>query len=210
MTRRATIYEAGAGWLEGRERDDNSQFGEDGLIEAALERYGIANRCCFEVGAADGVFYSNTKRLRDQGWRALLVESNDAYFDNLQAVHASDLVQCVHATLTFQMDRLLEDADMPHDLDLGVIDIDGGDYHAWEAMEVYRPRLMLVEYSPYSGPDNPPGSGAFGQAGINPLRELGESKQYVLLATTYCNALFVSKEAMDGVEVKYRGGRHAD
>lgn len=210
MARIPTICEAGTGWLEGRERNDNSQFGEDGLIEAALERYGIANRCCFEVGAADGVFYSNTKRLRDDGWRALLVEANDAYFDNLRAVHATERVTCVHATLTDQMDQLLADAGMPHDMDLGVIDIDGGDYHAWEAMETYRPRLMLVEYSPYSGPDNPPGSGAYGQAGINPLRELGESKRYVLLATTYCNALFVSKEAMDGGTTEHRGGRHED
>jgi len=205
MTRKTTIYDAGKGWLEGCERDDYSQFGEDGLIEAALSHFGETNRCCFEVGAADGVFYSNTKRLRDDGWSALLVEADDRLFAELKQ-HESDRVICRQAWLHKQMDWLLAGAKMPRDIDLGVIDIDGNDYSAWAAMEVYRPRLMLIEYSPYAGDDNPEGSGPFGQAGINPIRQLGESKRYVLLATTYCNALFVSKEAMDGVTVERRSG----
>jgi hypothetical protein len=69
--------------LQGRWGNEYSQFGEDGLVEAVFELIGTTNKWCFEVGAADGVFYSNTKRLRDQGWSAVLIEKEHAEFAKL-------------------------------------------------------------------------------------------------------------------------------
>lgn len=95
------------------------------------------------------------------------------------------------------MDRILADAGCPRDMDLGVIDVDGQDYWIWSGMQLYRPRLMLVEYARYDGipePDFVPSIGGDGQASYRPMIELGKDKGYLALARTYVNILFCLTE----------------
>lgn len=171
-----------ADWLEDKAENRTSQFGEDGLIAATLEVVGIENKWCFEVGAADGLFYSNTKTLRDDDWHGVLIEADAKAFDKLRQ-HASARVHCVHRSISpGNLDEVLAQWSAPTDLDLGVIDIDGDDYEVWESMQTYRPRLMLVEFNPHgSGP----------QKTLHPIQALGRSMGYTEVARTYVNCLFV-------------------
>ena len=185
------------GWefLTDRQRDDYSQFGEDGLIQAVLERIGETNRWCFEVGAADGLFMSNTKRLRDSGWSAVLIEGDRNSADKCMA-YASHRVQVVTERIgRHSLDNILTGSGAPIRLDLGVIDIDGQDYWAWEGLKTFRPRVMLVEFM-YTDDDFLPECGGAGQAGLNPIVQLGIAKGYVPVARTYCNVLFVDKQCL--------------
>lgn len=185
-------------WLAGRGLNVTSQFGEDGLIRAVFERIGIANKWCFEVGAGDGIGLSNTKQWRDEGWNAVLIEADATKFAKLGS-HKTDREHIIHEKIGVDsLDALLGGLNVPTDLDLGVIDIDGQDYWVWDGMRTYAPRVMLVEYSPY-------GAGAAdrecelngpGQAGLNPILALGETKGYVAVAKTYVNVLFVRKELL--------------
>lgn len=198
--------------LKGRAGNEYSQFGEDGLIEAVFDVIGRANRWCFEVGAADGEFYSNTKRLREGGWSAVLIESNEGHIEKLRE-HASPSVRTIHAEVsgTMPIDDILAECKAPRDLDLGVIDIDGQDYWVWSDMRLYEPRVMLVEYGaepslagclPKRNDGNGivimyrPKRGGPGQSSLKGIRELGEAKGYKLVATTACNALFVKPELL--------------
>ena len=76
-------------WLDDKAANVTSQFGEDGLVAATLDRIGVQNRWCFEVGAADGMFYSNTKQWRDAGWHAVLIEADDALADQLRGFNSN-------------------------------------------------------------------------------------------------------------------------
>jgi hypothetical protein len=173
--------------------DETSQFGEDGLIAAALRAYlpelDPADGLCFECGAADGRALSNTKRLRDAGWSAVLVERDPVLASACSESFAGERVEVIHEAIATggDVDRLMGD----RHFHLCVLDIDAGEDAIWRDMQS-RPDLMLVEFSPYAGPDNPTGQGPFGQCGINPLVAVGESKKYTLIARTYCNALFVN------------------
>ena len=60
----ALILDKSAEALQGKGINITSQFGEDGFISAALKHIGITNRWCFEVGAGDGKWLSNTWSLR--------------------------------------------------------------------------------------------------------------------------------------------------
>ena len=181
--------------IQGRGRNDFTQFGEDGLIEAAFEKFGIANEWCFEVGAADGVFYSNTLRLRNAGWYAVLIEAGKEQFNKLRE-HANERVQVVHETIgPDSLDRILRGIATPRQLDLGVIDIDGQDWWAWDGMNDFRPRLMLVEFLPVEGSPIPE-LGGEGQAGLDPIIQLGIAKQYTPLVATHVNVLFVANEIL--------------
>lgn len=191
-----TVLDERAAWLQGRQRNETSQFGEDGLIEALFKRIGEKNRWCFEVGAADGLFYSNTKRLRDAGWSSVLIEAGAEQFAELARL-ANDKTRVVKEKINYgSLDRILGDLFAPKDLDLGVIDIDGQDYWAWKGMIRYRPRVMLVEFAYRSDTSAqqarfvPPENGE-GQAGFDAIVSLGKQKGYTPVISTDCNVLFV-------------------
>lgn len=197
MSMDVDILDERASFLSGRQRNVFSQFGEDGLIEAALARFGITNKWCFEVGAHNGEWYSNTKVLRDQGWSALLIECEENAFGQLVRF-SNDRVFCVREKIGIDsLDRLLSDAAAPADVDFGVIDIDGQDYWVWDGLRRFAPRLMLVEFSRASEEDIPPlGDTGIRQATLNPILKLGESKGYVALCKTFVNVLFAKRELL--------------
>lgn len=185
-------------FLAGLGANATSQFGEDGLIAACLERFGAKNRWCFEVGANDGLFFSNTHRLRCDGWNAVLIESDPVAFGKL-CEHRSEKVRCIRETISgSSLDCILAEAGAPHDIDLGVIDIDGQDYWAWHGMRRFVPRLMLVEFEYGSDelPDFVPAVGGPGQASYAAIHRLGIEKGYVPLVKTTVNLLFVQSEVM--------------
>lgn len=191
-----SIIDARADWLHGQERNDTSQFGEDGLIQAVFAKCGDTNRWCFEVGAADGLFYSNTKRLRDLGWNAVLIEADGKLAEECRRFE-SNKVQVIHERISGEaLDAILSRCGCPQNPDLGVIDIDGQDYWTWKAL-VCRPRVILVEFmyvnQNMTDPGFIPQQGGEGQAGLDAILELGQEKGYVALAQTVCNVLFVDK-----------------
>lgn len=189
-------YSPNVPWLKGCGHNVYTQFGEDGLIEACLQKIGETNRHCFEIGAADGRFFSNTLRLRDEGWQAVLIEAEERQFQKLKADFGTQST-CIHS-LCSDLDALLEQTALSQSPDLGIIDIDGQDYWMWHHLKKYRPRIMLVEIST-QGPSMPvPARGEPypAQAGLNQIEELGISKGYTLVATTYCNALFIENTCL--------------
>jgi hypothetical protein len=80
---------------------------------------------------------------------------------------------------------------MPKDLDLGSIDIDGQDYWAWKDMEIYRPRVMVIEYNPNETRRFIPPRGQPGQAGLEIMTELADEKGYEIVDITQVNMICV-------------------
>ena len=198
------ILDEWAAFLVDAASNTYSQFGEDGLIEKLFDRIGTENEWCFEVGASDGLIYSNTKMLRDLHWSAVLIESSQkliANLTNVAATEANSRVIGVEVGGDTTIDDLLEYTDAPFDMDLGVIDVDGQDYWLWYDMTMFMPRVMLVEYSlrnlarelpqRYGGGDM-----NYGQAGRDFIVELGKDKGYQALAATPCNVLFVLEDVL--------------
>lgn len=181
-------------WLKGKALNVYTQFGEDGLIATCLQKIGETNRHCFEIGASDGRFFSNTLRLREDGWRAVLIESDELKYRKLKADFGEQST-CIHATVS-DLDSVLSGTDLSTKPDLGIIDIDGQDYWLWDDLEVYRPRIMLVEISTAHHAEPPPERGGNGQAGIDAIKWLGELKGYEFVAETFCNALFIDKSEL--------------
>lgn len=188
------IYHPAFANLEGQDGDVTSQNGEDGLIAAIFDQIGTRNRWCFEVGAADGLHLSNTFALRRDGWHALLIEADPRLYAALTRF-ASPRVQTRLACIgPHDLDMLLIEAGAPPDLDLGVIDIDGEDVAAWRGLVCHRPRVMVVEYNPAG--DCIQGGRSVWQAGLETVAALGQAKGYVLVATVYCNGLFVREDCV--------------
>lgn len=184
-------------WLVGAARNIYSQFGEDGLVAAVFGKIGVTNRCCFEIGAADGLFYSNTLQWREQGWRSVLIEKDQEQWLKMYERYSNRDTQCLFGAVT-DLDRALRFSQFRHDKqpDFGVIDIDGQDYWMWHDLVEYRPRVMMVEIHPSEWEPVPP-RGEAGQAGLASIAKLGAEKGYEVVAHTYCNALFVKSEELN-------------
>ena len=189
-------YQAERPSLAGCGFNQYSQFGEDGLISALFAEIGTTNEWCVEIGAADGVMYSNTLQWRDVGWKAVLIEAEEEQFNKLQAFESPECI-CIHERATC-LDSVLATTPMPQQPDLGVIDIDGQDYWLWHDLSEYEPRVMLVEFHWSNGPEYiPPRGGAYRQqAGEMALRRLAEQKGYTVVAKTHVNLLCVRAECL--------------
>ena len=179
-----------------------SQWGEDGIIRRIFELIRLENRFCVEFGAWDGKRFSNTWQLLDRcGWRGVLIEGDPARFAELQVNYPAGgratLINRYVGLGEDSLDDLLAATDCSREPDLVSIDVDGLDWHIWQSVTNYQPRVVVVEFNP-----SIPNDVLFVQASdarlnhgcsLLALVELGKQKGYELAATTPCNALFVEQ-----------------
>ncbi len=175
-------------------RNVYSQYGEDGIVDAIFATIGIENRWCFECGASDGIFFSNTRRLLDSGWHGVLAESNDDRFLRLRTntTRYGDRVHLINAQID-NVDAALRHTEAPPDLDLVVIDVDGQDVHLFNSMLNYRPRVVLLEFDPNADTHFLPERGGNGQAGGQATLDIASGRFYTAVAATWCNLILVAQ-----------------
>jgi hypothetical protein len=177
-----------------------SQFHEDkNILVPLFGTIGVRNEYCMEVGAMDGRRFSNTRFFLDNGWRGLFIESNDEWARQCRENTAEygdrvEVVECAVDTKENSLDNILKAAEFPHDFDLCSIDIDGQDYHVWEAMNEYRPRVVIIEFSgDQNQNDFIPQVGGIGQAGKHAIMKLAEKKEYRIVGETDVNFVCVDQ-----------------
>lgn len=190
-----------ATWLAAFAKNITSQFGEDGIIEKVLEVIGDRNTWCVEFGSWDGRKCSNTFNLIDQkGYSAVLIEGDRKRFRDLLATFGDhSKVVPVNAYVGFGkndgLDTILRGTDLPTNFDLLSIDIDGNDYHVWDAMKGYQPKVVIIEFNPtipksveFVQPADPRVTQG---SSLLSIVKLARSKGYELVCTTRTNAIFV-------------------
>jgi hypothetical protein len=134
--------------LREHERKVFSQFGEDGVLEKIFEIIEPTSHYCVEFGAANGVKGSNVRNLIiNHGWSSFQIEGDEKRAAALAKNYADyPKVQTLSAWVwPGNIEILFEDAGVPKDLDLLVIDIDSNDYYVWRAIHDYRPKVVLIE-----------------------------------------------------------------
>lgn len=190
-------------WLLQYARDVHSQRGEDGILEEVFKHIPGGERWCVEFGAWDGVHLSNTRYLMEQGWHGVFIEADPERFKDLERTYADNpLAHCMCTYVNFTgpdtLDNLLARTPIPQDFDLLSIDIDGNDYHMWESVQRYNPKVVIIEFNPAIPADvefiQPKDMGVNQGNSILSLVLLGKQKGYELVCTTLLNAIFVKRE----------------
>jgi len=171
-----------------------SQSGEDGLLQGIFERIGTENKWCFDAGAGDGRFCSNTGKLIEEGWTGVLVEGDKETYSRLVKAfpdcHCENVM--VEPSGENSIDNILARNKAPFDIDLLSLDIDGQDYHVFNALMVYKPRVVVIEYN-FSA-DNVefiPAVGGEGQAGLMAIEKMLYSRGYRPQFSTKTNVIAV-------------------
>ncbi|MBF2053097.1 MAG: hypothetical protein IGS03_06480 [Candidatus Sericytochromatia bacterium] len=117
-------------------------------ITALLSDLGIQQGSCVDIGAYDGLNYSNTHFLFEQGWQGLMLECGPHRFALLASHYrALPAAQLSRAKVTPEnIVPLLNAHQIPAEFDLLSLDIDSYDYFVLAALlKHYRPTVILTE-----------------------------------------------------------------
>jgi hypothetical protein len=185
-----------------------AQNGEDGVLGELLRRIGPGQAWFCEFGVGDGREFTCLALAELHGWSGLVLEADTGLHVRLaQRAAAWRGVRTRQALVTpSNVADLL--AEVPRDLDVLCIDVDGADYWMWEALGAWEPRIVVVEYNAGLDPAQPlvqprdhggwDGTDYFG-ASIAAFEQLGAARGYRLVHTdlTGTNAFFVRRGIAD-------------
>lgn len=204
----ASLPPQSAGELAEFSRNVFSQNGEDGILWEILNRLddGVnPTSWCVEFGAWDGVYLSNTCNLiRSRNYRAVLIEGDSERVRQLEYNHPGpEIVKvCRYVSLEgeFTLDRVLQRTEIPQEFDVLSIDVDGFDYWVFDSLQVYSPRIVVIEFNP-TIPNSvsyvqEPNSGVKRGASARALTDLGRRKGFDLVAVTSCNLILVRSDLL--------------
>jgi len=209
-----------------------SQHREDGIIDHLLESIGVSSGTFVELGFSaeqcnclnlainrkfTGVFVDCSPKkcaVAMKAYRWLRLK-------NLQ-------VLCSFLTVE-NLNSVIAGAEMPHDVDVLSIDVDGNDFWFWSGLEAVSAKIVVIEYNASFGsqlcvtvPYDPDfrryekhDSGFYHGASLRALEYLGRGKGYRLVAcdATGVNAFFLRDDlcsaAIETLSVKeaFRGNR---
>jgi hypothetical protein len=178
-----------------------SQYGEEGVIRKILDTLLERDSWSVEFGAWDGMHLSVTRSfILDDSYSAVLIEANRAKFQQLCANYKEisqvhPVCQFVGFTPADSLDDILSRTPCPKNFDFLVIDIDGNDYHVWQAFSKYRPKVVCIEFNPTIPTEvehvQPADPGTSFGSSLRSMVKLGKEKGYELVAVVMCNAFFV-------------------
>ncbi len=180
-----------------------SQAGEDGIINKIFEIIKPRYNTCVEFGAWDGIYCSNTANLWKKGWKTVLIESNEQRFKILKEKTTGFNVVCIREFVEISGENTIENIliryNIPLEIDLLSIDIDGDDYYILKSLEQLKPRVIVCEYNSTIPPELelvPQPKNYFGCSALS-LTKLAEEKGYFLVSATRMNCIFVKSEYSD-------------
>jgi hypothetical protein len=180
-------------------------------IEKLLEKLSVRNRWCVEFGAADGIDSNARNLIVEHGYSAVLIEGSQSRFAQLKKnCEGRDNVFPLNGFVGFTeqdgLDAILSKFSIPADFDFLTIDIDGNDYHVWNAIVKYRPKIVMIEFNPSIPPEikfvQPADSSVSQGSSLASIVELGNAKDYELVAVLGVNAFFVTKEIFPPFKVE--------
>jgi hypothetical protein len=191
-------------WLLDHRSDVFSQGGEDGVIAKILDTLPLRDGWCVEFGAWDGKHLSNCANLvLNRQYHSIMIEADETKFHQLrQNYRDNSRVIAQNRNVGFDdndnLDVILRDSSIPYDFDFLSIDIDGNDYHVWQATRTYRPKLVCVEFNPTIGAEidfvQPADHRIKQGSSLASITKLAKTKQYELVCALPFNAFYVRSE----------------
>jgi len=185
----------------------HSLDGEAGVLDYVLSKLPYANRWVVEFGACDGLAFSNSAHLiAELGYSAVLIEPDEEQFSMLvENMRRYPKVTCLKTFIGIEgnlsLDVILSQTSCHKNPDLMIIDVDNNDYHIFKAIEIYKPKVLMIEINSTLLPEQEKVAEydapfIFGKHGssILSMTLLAESKGYRLICNISCNAIYVQEE----------------
>ncbi len=131
----------------------HSQYGEEGILDAILERLNIHDGFFVEFGGWDAAYLSNTRFLAERGWGGVFIEADGTLLEQARKnCQNFPKVQCLNEFVTWNsarskgktFDQIADQSFPNQEIDVLSIDIDGPDYLILESLK-RKPKIILIE-----------------------------------------------------------------
>lgn len=179
-----------------------SQYGEDGIIEHLLSLLKIEMGECCEFGMS-GTKYSNTFNLvKNKNWYGVYIEREQHHLDTLnQLFKYTQNVKLIEKNVEVfgenSLDSLLATTHINKEFDILSIDVDGIDYHIWDSLKNYNPKIVIIEINPFYKPgEEYINDGTNFSSSFTSTINLAISKGYTLVCMTG-NLIFVRTDLIN-------------
>lgn len=198
-----------------------SQWGEDGIIQRLIETVPIRNRTFIEFGVEDFLESNCRFLMMNDNWHGFVMDGSHENIARLKSSYFywQYALEARQAFVTREnVNQLLAESRFAADLGILSIDLDGVDYWVAQALEHYRPRILIHEYNALFGGERKisvPYDPAFQRskkhhshlywgASLAALTHLAIQRGYSLVGTNSasCNAFYVRNDLLsDALEV---------
>lgn len=191
----------------------SSQNGEDGVLAAILGVIGTGTQWFVEFGIGDGRQGNCVARADLYGWRGVFLEADPDAQAGLTVRYAGVRrvrTGCERVDAT-NVEAVFTHYGVPARFDVLSLDIDGNDLWVWQALDAFRPRVLIAEYNshlpleralvmPRDDGHSWDGTDYFG-ASLGAWCRVGAAKGYTLVHTesTGVNAFFVAEPVPPGL-----------
>lgn len=194
-------------------RNNYSHNGEDGVLEFLISKIPSSNRWAVEFGAWDGKWASNTcELLENKSWQVVFIECDPKKFVDLTKNHGQrNGAHLVQKFIAFDgpdsLDGILSATPgCPEDLDVMSMDIDGCEYHLWDSMKRFRPKLVVVEYNASIPLDyeyiQPKDFSVNHSSSMRAYINLARAKGYTLISVLDYNLIFMRDDILRQTDLK--------
>jgi len=183
-----------------------SQWGQDGVLDKIFELIGTTNKYFVEFGSSgNDSGMGNTAQLRKKGFDGLLMDGSERPYN--QDVDGKKYDVKIEFVSSSNINELFAKYNVPEEFDFLSIDIDGQDFHVWNAInQKYKPRVVAIEMNYHIEPGHDKvmikydnyqwDCSQFCGASVTALKKLGNSKGYSLVATCMSDAIFVRNDLL--------------
>ena len=134
-----------------------SQNGEDGIILLIFSVIGTESKKVLEICAGDGIECNAANLVINHGWNGLLFDGSkklnrrgERFYSGVTNAWRSRRIppKIVNAWVNAEnVNELIKENGFQGEIDLFSLDMDGVDYWIWKALEVVKPRVVLLEYN---------------------------------------------------------------
>jgi hypothetical protein len=192
-----------------------SQNGEDGIIQHLVRLVNPTAKSFIEFGVQN-YYESNTRfLLLNNNWRGLVLDPDQQYIDVIrnspEGTWRSDLKTRRAMLARENINDIFREEGFEGEVGLLSIDVDGMDWHLWDAVTVVKPAIVVIEYNRNFPTDRAivvPYNPEFDRNTIKPsyygaslpaLKLLGKKKsyRYVGVSRHRTNAFFVREDLAD-------------
>ena len=131
-----------------------SQWGEDGIIQYLTKSIEIKNKTFIEFGVEDFIQANCRFLLMKDDWKGFVIDSSKNNISRLQSLYfywKYELNSLVAYITKENINDLLSKSGFKEDLGILSIDLDGNDYYILQAIENFKPRILICEYNAVFG-----------------------------------------------------------
>ena len=200
-----------------------SQNDEDGIILYILKHIGVKTKKFVEVGVENGIECNTTNLLKNFDWSGVQIEGNKKLYNDakiqLKKVLEKKIknLKLLNIFVTKKNINQILKKYSGKEIDLLSIDIDGNDFWIWKAINCVKPRLVVIEYNSFFGPNmsatikyNPKfnwdhyNNKSYYGASLKALEKLGKQKKYSLVGVDKngVNAFFIRNDLAKNINLK--------